>query len=250
MAIGFGAGATPSTGRSVVFIDPGHGGVDQGAIGITADGQPVNEKTVTLAIALKAQALLKSEGYQVILSRTADTLPGLTADDLSPAGNALTPEGVLSDLQRRIDRANASGAQLFLSIHCNASDEPSARGAETYYDSTRSFASDNLRWAQLVQQDLIAALHGQGYDTPDRGVIDDTTLKTAGLGVLPASYNHLVLLGPAVSGQLRPTAMPGALSEAFFLSNRAEATAAMDPAVQDLVARGYATAVMQFFAQQ
>ena len=73
-------------------------------------------------------------------------------------------------------------------------------------------------------------------------------LETSSLGTLPDDYNHLVLLGPAISGRLRPTQMPGALNEVFFLTNPAEATAATDPSVQDLVASGYAQAVIHYFA--
>ena len=253
------SGSTPRTSTSVatrgtatpgpvIFLDPGHGGVDEGAIGSTSDGRTVLEKTVTLALALQTQAYLEAAGFAVLLSRTTDTLPGVSAADLTPDGSALTPDGVLRDLQRRIDRANASGARLFLSIHLNANDDPSARGTETYDDLARSFAADNQRFAQLVQHAVITALHTQGYDTPDRGVIDDAELEASSLGTLPDSYNHLVLLGPAIPGLLRPTEMPGALNEALFLSNPDEATAADDPAVQALIASAYAAAVQQFFA--
>lgn len=236
--------ATTTTGP-VVFIDPGHGGVDSGAIGTTNDGQDVDEKTVTLDLALRTATKLRSAGYQVVLSRTSDELPGLLATDLTPDGEALTPQGVLNDLQRRIDRANASGAKLFLSIHLNANDDPSVTGTETFYDSTRSFATENSLFAQSVQQHLIAALRANGYTTPDLGVIDDTTIEGNSLGVLPDIYNHLVLLGPGVSGQLRPTLMPGALSESLFLSNPDEATAATEPEMQDLIAGAYAAAISQ-----
>ena len=240
------AGTSPDA--PIIFIDPGHGGVDEGAIGTAEDGQPVLEKTIALAIARKTLTQLETAGYQVVLSRTSDTLPGVTAADLTPDGLALTPDGVLNDLQRRINRANASGAQLFLSIHLNASDDPEGRGVETYYDSERPFGADNERWAQLVQSDVIAAMHSKGYDTPDRGLIDDTTLEMSSLGTLPDDYNHLVLLGPAVQGRLQPTLMPGALNEALFLTNPAEASAATDPDVQDLIASGYAQAVIHYFA--
>jgi N-acetylmuramoyl-L-alanine amidase len=240
--------ATPAADKPVVFIDAGHGGVDQGAIGTSLDGQTVMEKTVTLALALKTKALLDATGYRVVLSRTADDLPGLESADLSPDGTSLTPDGVLADLQRRIDRANASGARLFISLHLNASDDPSARGTETYYDSTRPFASDNQRLATLVQRNVIESLHGKAYDTPDRGIIDDTILSTENLGTLPDSYNHLVLLGPEIPGQLRPTQMPGVLSEALFVTSPEEASAAITPQAQDLIAHGYAQAVIDFFA--
>ncbi len=241
--------ATPASTvvKHVVFLDPGHGGVDEGAIGVANNGQTVLEKTIALAIAKQAQSLLRDAGYEVVLSRTTDELPDVTADDLTADGMALTPAGILNDLQRRIDRANASHAELFLSIHLNANDDPAARGTETYYDSARSYGVENKRWAEHVQSEVIDSLHGQGYTTPDRGIIDDTELDTGGLGALPDSYNHLVLLGPAVDGLLRPTLMTGALNESLFLSNPDEASAALEPQMQSLIAAGYAQAVVRYF---
>ncbi len=240
------ATSTAEVAKPVVFLDPGHGGIDEGAIGIANDGQPVYEKTITLALAERTAAILRAAGYEVVQSRTSDELPGLQPSDLTTDGVELTPQGVLNDLQRRIDLANSSNAQVFLSIHLDANDDPSASGTSTYYDSTRTFGSGNLRFATLVQQDAISSLHGAGYTTPDLGVIDDTGLDGNSLGALPDTYNHLVVLGPSVDGQLRATAMPGALNEALFLSNPVEATAATDPAVQDLLAIGYANAIQRF----
>jgi N-acetylmuramoyl-L-alanine amidase len=240
---------TASTAGDIVFIDPGHGGVDNGATGTTIDGETVYEKTIALALAQRTATKLRAAGYKVVLSRTTDALPGLLASDLTPDGQSLTDQGVLNDLQRRIDRANASGAKFLLSIHLNANDDPSVSGTTTYYDSTRTFAAANLQFAQLVQTDLISGLRAKGYTTPDLGVLDDTDLDGNDLGVLPGTYNHLVLLGPASPGQLRPSLMPGALNESLFLSNVSEATAATQAAMQDLLASGYARAISHSFSR-
>jgi N-acetylmuramoyl-L-alanine amidase len=251
---------TPSVGSSgaaggaargvVVFLDPGHGGVDTGTIGTTIDGQTVAEKTITLAIAQKTAAYLEQEGYVPVLSRTDDSLPGAEPSDYTSDGKALTPDGVLADLQRRIDRANASHARVLLSIHLNGFSDPSVGGSETFYDSARSFGDENRRFATLIQESLISAFRANGYDTPDRGVTDDVDLQTESLGALDGTYRHLVILGPAVPGRLRPSEMPGALSEPLFLSNPAEASAAVDPAVQDLIASAYARAIDQFLSNR
>jgi len=173
-------------------------------------------------------------------------LPGSTPADYSPDGNMLTPDGVLADLQRRIARANAAGARVFLSVHLNAYSDPSVGGSETFYDSARPFADENQQFAQLVQSSLIGALRAHGYVTPDRGITDDASLQTEDLGALQGAYNHLVLLGPAVPGKLRPTQMPGALSEPMFVSDPDEATALTQPDVQNLLAGAYAEAIEQF----
>ncbi|HLG51308.1 MAG TPA: N-acetylmuramoyl-L-alanine amidase [Chloroflexota bacterium] len=230
----------------IVFLDPGHGGEDTGTIGLTEDGMVVEEKTVALALALRTAGRLRAAGIGVVLSRTDDRLPGAQPSDYTADGTTLTADGVLADLQRRIDRANASGARVLLSIHLNAYDDPSVRGTETFYDPSRPFASESYRFARLVQTSVVQALRQNGYDTPDRGVSDDTDLIADRLGALDPSYHHLVLLGPGVPGQLRPSTMPGALNEVFFLTNPAEATAAATTDMQDLIAAAYAQAIEQF----
>jgi N-acetylmuramoyl-L-alanine amidase len=236
---------TPTATPVQVFLDPGHGGVDTGTIGVADDGSEVDEKTIALALAQQTAAHLRADGISVALSRTDDSLVGATPADYTADGSELTPDGVLADLQRRIDRANASGARVYLSIHLNAYDDPSIAGTQTFYDGARSFANRNLAFANLVQNSVMDALHAQGYTTPDRGITDDQILDTESLGSLNG-YNHLVVLGPAIPGVLRSTNMPGALIETLFLSNPPEATAAIDPAVQALLAGAFTRAIEQY----
>lgn len=233
-------------GQALVFLDAGHGGVDTGAQGTTADGQTVFEKTFTLAIARATAARLRADGITVVLSRDDDSLPGSVASDYTPDGRALTPEGVLADLQRRIDRANDSGALVLLSMHINAFSDPSVGGTETFYDSARPFASENERFARLVQVNVVSSLQAQGLAVVDRGVTDDASLVGDAFGTLGASYTHLVLLGPPVPNRLRSSEMPGALSEPLFISNPAEATALTQPDVQKALADAYAKAIELF----
>ncbi|HVC32653.1 MAG TPA: N-acetylmuramoyl-L-alanine amidase [Chloroflexota bacterium] len=240
------AGSAPAAGSTLVFLDPGHGGVDTGTIGTTDDGTTIEEKNVALAIAQRTANHLRQDGIGVELSRTDDSLPGSTPADYTGDGQVLTPDGVLADLQRRIDRANASGAHVLLSIHLNAFQDPSVGGAETFYDSSRPFADQSKHFATLVQDSLITALRVKGFDTPDRGVTDDEDLQIESLGSLSGDYHHLVLLGPAIPGRLRASQMPGALSEPLFLSNPPEATAAVDPTMQELIATAYTKAIEEF----
>jgi N-acetylmuramoyl-L-alanine amidase len=89
-------------------LDPGHGGTNLGARGAT-DG--VLEKRVTLAVTLKLAKELRAAGLEVSLTREAD--------------RTLT-------LRQRTDFANQQGADLFVSVHANASPTRSQRGFETY----------------------------------------------------------------------------------------------------------------------
>lgn len=240
---------SPTVEPVLVFLDAGHGGVDTGTIGTANDGTLVDEKTIALALAQRTAAHLRADGISVALSRSDDSLPGSTPNDYTSDGKALTVSGVFDDLQRRIDRANASGAAVLLSIHLNAYTDPAVAGAETFYDASRPFAAANRDFGTMIQSDLIAALRANGFDTPDRGAVPDTELVTPTLGAT-SGYDHLILLGPAIPGQLRPSEMPAALTEPFFLTNPTEATAILDPTLQDLIATAYARAIEQFLRQQ
>jgi N-acetylmuramoyl-L-alanine amidase len=93
----------------VVVVDPGHGGKDPGAIGVTG----LKEKEVVLDVAQRLAKLLRTRlGMKVILTRDDDTFVSLSA---------------------RTKMANAQGADLFLSIHANASRKRSANGFETFF---------------------------------------------------------------------------------------------------------------------
>lgn len=95
--------------RPRLVIDPGHGGKDPGALGVGG----LREKDVTLSIARELADLLRREAtWEVKLTRDRD---------------------VTLSLEERTAIANAFGADLFLSIHANASPNRKARGIETYY---------------------------------------------------------------------------------------------------------------------
>jgi N-acetylmuramoyl-L-alanine amidase len=102
------AAGLSTTSRLRVVIDPGHGGTNTGARG-AEDG--VLEKRVTLAVAKQLAAELRAAGLEVSLTRQVD--------------RTLT-------LRQRAVLANRDGADLFVSIHANASPTRSQRGFETY----------------------------------------------------------------------------------------------------------------------
>ncbi|MGH7874930.1 MAG: N-acetylmuramoyl-L-alanine amidase, partial [Candidatus Binatia bacterium] len=113
--------APPPSGIRKIVLDPGHGGKDPGAIG--AGG--IAEKDLVLIIAKKLAAKLKREmGMEVILTRKDDRF---------------------IPLEGRTAIANAEDADLFVSLHMNASPNAEARGLETYYlDNTTDEASMRL----------------------------------------------------------------------------------------------------------
>ncbi|MGE5716097.1 MAG: N-acetylmuramoyl-L-alanine amidase family protein [Acidobacteriota bacterium] len=98
----------PAAKVKTIVLDPGHGGVEEGAKGPGG----LLEKDATLALAKTIQEVLQRRGFRVVTTRLSDATVGL--DD-------------------RAAQANAAKADVFLSIHCNASRAPTAHGTEVYY---------------------------------------------------------------------------------------------------------------------
>ena len=141
-----------------ILIDPGHGGKDQGAPGVSG----LLEKNVTLEIAHKLAYRLRNRGYRVFMTRTAD--------------RQLT-------LQQRVDMCIKLKPDLFISVHCNAVGNPKTRGIETYAATPQgaastsdskpvmqssagnSFNRNNYRLAYEIQKNLLTLTGAE-----DRGV--------------------------------------------------------------------------------
>jgi N-acetylmuramoyl-L-alanine amidase len=121
---------TPSVFLKTVVIDPGHGGKDPGAIGPTG----LKEKTITLDVAKRLKEILEARGIRVILTRDSDRFVSL---------------------RERVLIANSAGADLFLSIHCNAAFSSRAKGFESYFLSP---ASDDLARAVAAVENSVIML--------------------------------------------------------------------------------------------
>ncbi|MDR3600099.1 MAG: N-acetylmuramoyl-L-alanine amidase [Desulfosporosinus sp.] len=125
----------------VVMLDPGHGGYDPGAI--TAQG--VYEKSINLEIAQKVKEMLVPSGIAVFLTREEDI-------DYAPDGVKGKTTKKQIDLNRRIEMANEAKADVFVSLHVNATATGQNSGAETFYHY-KSESGKEL--AELIQQELI-----------------------------------------------------------------------------------------------
>lgn len=108
-----------SLSQTLIYLDPGHGGFDGGAVG---DGA-IYEKHIVLSITLKLKLYLEKTGYKVLLTRSTDTsLPG---------------EGKSSkqaDIYKRVELINKSNAYMFVSIHANSFPSSIVSGAQTFYN--------------------------------------------------------------------------------------------------------------------
>lgn len=120
----------------VIYIDPGHGGPDPGAI-----YKNLYEKDINLEICKKLQTILESDGAIVYLTRYGDY-------DLS---KSYTGSRKKSDLNNRAKIINDSKADLYISIHLNSISSSTWSGAQVFYDDVNE---KNYNLALLMQGQL------------------------------------------------------------------------------------------------
>lgn len=139
-----------------VCLDAGHGGADPGAV-----GKSTKEKDVVLQITLKAGAILKEHGVDVVYTREKDL-----------------PNTQKLLLDKRTHIANKANADLFVSIHANAASDSSANGQETYCYKTGTKAAS---LAHSIQKEIAAAsgLKDRGVKTANYYVLLHTDMPAA-----------------------------------------------------------------------
>lgn len=115
-------------------IDPGHGGSDPGA-----GGNGLQEKDIALSVGLKLRGYLQAVGHGVVMTRETDKDVGYAYDSAT------------TELQARCDISDGAGADILVSIHCNAFNE-SAKGTETFH-CAGSVRGEKL--AQCVHNQII-----------------------------------------------------------------------------------------------
>jgi len=208
-----------------IVIDPGHGGKDYGAPGYL---KGVHEKQVVLQIARRLAAKIKAElGLEVILTRNGDRF--------------LT-------LEERTALANTKSADLFVSIHTNASRDRRAYGIETYFlnlatdeEAIRVAAMENATSTKNIS-DLQKIL----YDLMQNAKINESSrlaahVQTAVVGHLKnRQYSRIKSKGvkQAPFYVLLGAQMPSILIETSFISNSRECQRLLDTKYQEQVAEG------------
>jgi len=237
-----------------VFLDAGHGGIDPGAVGTTTAGATVYEADATLPVELDTAAILRARGFRVVVSRTRNSsVTRLGPADL--AGGVLSLQGAHDDVAARALCANLAHADALVGIYFDSGGSPQNAGSLTTYDTVRPFAAANEQLANLLQQDVLAAMNARGWAIPDAGVVPDSqegslvqSSSDSPLAAAAAQYGHLLLLGPAMAGYFStPSEMPGAVIEPLFVTDPFEASIAASSAGQQVIAEGIATAVGAFF---
>ncbi len=213
--------AASALGLPLVALDPGHGGADNGAVGVlplgTVTGLPPRadargypllfEKDVNLDVAQRLNGFLQGHGFSTVMTRNTDNAAGDVPYTTEPV-----------DLKARTDIANAQAANLFVSIHQNSVKKIGlwqfVSGTETYVHPTATAVSRAV--ALAVQQALVARL-----------LLPDRTVKDANFFVLGHSL------------------MPAILVEGAFISNPTiDAVQLANPDIRQAMAEGIGTGII------
>lgn len=133
------ASSQPLSGKTII-VDAGHGGVDSGA-----NRPGVIEKDINLAISLQLRDVLTSYGANVILSRESDIDLSKKCDNPQVKGR------YHRDLAARVELVEESNADIYISIHANASTNPRRKGPESFYYVK---SADGKRLANLIQSEF------------------------------------------------------------------------------------------------
>ena len=227
---GFSIARQLGLGISRVVIDAGHGGRDPGA-----RVKGLNEADLTLDVATRLEKLLLTvPGVDVVMTRRSD---------------------VYIPLEERTAIANRAAADLFLSIHVNASRNTKARGIETYFlnfapnpEAEAIAARENAGSSKTMHHlpDIVKAIamNNKIDESRDFAALIQTSMierlrkanrDVRGLGVKQAPF--VVLIGAT---------MPSVLAEISFLTNRQEATLLRTPAYRQAIAEALFKGISQY----
>lgn len=221
----------PAPGLKKIVLDPGHGGKDPGAIGVRG----VAEKDIVLSIAKRLAKKLKQEmGVEVLLTRKDDTF---------------------IPLEDRTAIANAEEADLFISLHTNASPNAELRGIETYYlDNTTDEASILLAARENgTSRRNISDLQFILSDLTQNSKLEDSItlahrLQSSLVSHMGQRYGDVKNLGvkKALFYVLVGARMPGVLLEMFFVTNKVEGRALTQRGYQEAIVEGIYNAIKKY----
>ncbi|MBY5932861.1 N-acetylmuramoyl-L-alanine amidase [Tateyamaria omphalii] len=231
------AAAPPPVGQDdsfVVVIDPGHGGIDPGAVRETTSEK---ELMLDIGIALR-DALRRAGGVEVVLTRDTDTFVSLTG---------------------RVALAHQVGADAFVSLHADALSQGQARGATVY---TLSEEASDAASAQLAAQhdraDILAGVDLSGTDDQVAAVLMDLartetmprtdTLATALIDAMDTAGGPMNRRPrrEAAFSVLKSADIPSVLVEVGFLSDQRDLANLRDPIWRAVMVEALATGILQW----
>jgi len=223
--------ASITPGIRKIVLDPGHGGKDPGAIGIGGS----TEKDIVLSIAKKLAVKLRKEmGVQVVLTRKDDRFVAL---------------------EDRTAVANAEDADLFISLHMNASPNTEAKGIETYYlDNTTDEAALRLAARENgTSRKNVSDLQFILSDMTQNMKLEDSItlahrLQGAAVGAMTKAIGEVKDLGvkQALFFVLVGARMPSVLVEMCFITNRNEGRAMSQESGQDAMVEALMQGIQKY----
>lgn len=235
-------GGYKARARPVIVLDPGHGGVDPGAIGTTE----ISEKSLVLAVAKQVRALLPAQRYAVVMTRSNDVYVGLDA---------------------RLAISRRADADLFVSIHADAIDgrfAQSVRGATIYTLSESASDAQAHRLAEKENAaDTVAGLASVPEAERDhvKGILIDLMKRET--SNFSSEFSHLLVgrLGRSLSLSkdpqrsaafkvLRQTQSPSVLIELGYMTNAEDERLMRTPEWQRKVAQSIAAAIEAYFTKR
>lgn len=165
----------------------------------------VAERDLNLAISLQLQTELTNRGYQVVMIRTTNDCPLSNAE--------------------RAQVANSSGAEIFVRIHANSSNDPTVSGAQFYAPSPANpYMSADLIAASNTLANTMLTSYCAATGFTNRGMLQDDTMTGINWCQIPVT-----------------------IAEMGFMSNPTEDQAMEDPAVQALMVQGLANGIDSYF---
>lgn len=216
----------------IIVIDPGHGGKDSGAIG----SRRKYEKNAVLQIALRTGKILQKRGYKIYYTRSRDTF---------------------IRLRSRTQYANKKGADLFLSIHANASSKKLLHGVETFFlspdRSNRSKGvaalenkSDIKDMDYFSKQTFLNVFNREKIISANKLALD---VQQGMLNRLKSKYSSIRDGGvrEAPFWVLVGAQMPAILIETGYITHATERTRLFNSHYQDLLAKGIADGIDSYF---
>ncbi|MDF7757930.1 N-acetylmuramoyl-L-alanine amidase AmiA [Kosakonia cowanii] len=222
--------------RRIVMLDPGHGGIDTGAIGHNGS----KEKHVVLAIAKNVRAQLRARGIDARLTRTSDKF---------------------IPLYDRVEIAHQHGADLFMSIHADGFTNPNAAGASVFALSNRGASSAMAKYLSDKENavDELAGKKARDKDHLLQQVLfdlvqTDTIKNSLTLGshiikqIKPVHRLHSRNTEQAAFVVLKSPSIPSVLVETSFITNPAEEKLLGTAAFRQKIATAITDGVMSYFS--
>lgn len=225
-------------GRRLVVIDPGHGGIDPGAIG----ARKTREKDVVLAYGLVLKKVLEASGsVDVVMTRADDRF---------------------LSLRDRVRVARDNQADLFIAIHADTVRGPEARGATIYTLSEKASDAEAEALAHKENRaDIIAGVHLEAESEEVTDILIDLVQRESKTHALMFAKKAVAEMKPVTpfTGKpmrsagfmvLKAPDVPSVLVELGYLSSRHDEQQLIDPAWRQKVAKAMARAIETYFAQQ